>query len=118
MCCIKNNKNAKVNNIDILLEKFSKAWGMNDDIWNRIKDKLKNILESINNGEYGTFEEFKKDCKPVLKLLKGEENLEVCKVSNYGSDLDFKVSGQFYNLTIKGDNWVICLNGKRLFFNN
>ena len=118
VCCIKNNKNAKVNNIDILLEKFSKAWGMNNDIWNKIKDKLKSILESINNGECETNECFKSDYDPILKLLKGEENLEDCRVSNNGSNLGFRVSGQYYDLIIEENNFEIFLDGKRLFFNN
>ena len=118
LCGVKNKKGAKASNIDILLEKFSKAQDMNDDIWNKIKDKLKNILQSINDGQYETFEGFKKYRGPVLKLLKGEENLEDCRVSNNGSNLDFKVSGQYYNLIIKENNFEIDLNGKRLFFNN
>ena len=122
---IKNKKNSddnnmtKANSIEILLEKFSKAQGMNDEIWNKFKDKLKSILINVVNGECGVNEQFEQDYKPIFKLLKGENSLEDCFVNN-NSDvtlgLAFKVSGQYYNLTIEENNFNFTLNGKVLFY--
>lgn len=124
---IKNKKNSdddnmtKANNIEILLEKFSKAQGMNDEIWNKFKDKLKSILINVVNGECSVNKQFEQDYKPIFKLLKGENSLEGCSVNN-NSDvtlgLAFKVSGQSYNLIIEENGFQFLLNGTILIFKN